>query len=85
MEPKHYANVQGYRFIGTDISNLDQSIDVASSTTTAVISDLTNGETYYFAVVAFNDESETAQAATLFCYSKPINYSSSLFNELDST
>ena len=65
--PSTTPTVQGYRiYYGTDMSNLDQSIDVASSTTTAVISDLTNGEAYYFAVVAFNDESETAQAATLF-------------------
>ena len=64
-------------FITEPMSNLDQSIDVASSTTTAVISDLTNGEAYYFAVVASMMKAKPHNSDPIFCYSKSINHSSS--------
>jgi len=64
--PSPTPTVQGYRiYYGTEISNLDQSIEVIGETT-ATISGLTVGQEYYFAVVAYNSEGQSAQADTLF-------------------
>ena len=65
--PSPTPTVQGYRiYYGTDMSNLDQSVEVARTISSTTIDGLSPGLVYYFAVVAFEGDSETSKEATLF-------------------
>jgi CxxC motif-containing protein (DUF1111 family) len=65
--PSPTPTVQGYRiYYGTDMGNLDQSVEVARTISSTTIDGLSPGLAYYFAVVAFEGNSETSKEATLF-------------------
>jgi hypothetical protein len=65
------TNTVGYRvYIGPSSGDYTQSIDVGNSTT-ATVSGLTSGSTYYFAVIAYSAEASASSPSNEVSFTAP--------------
>jgi Fibronectin type III domain len=72
-DPDPFPNLAGYRlYYGTSSGDYSQKIEVGSSTTVSV-PNLTEGETYFFAVTAYNMAAVESRPSNQISYTVPFS------------
>ncbi len=70
--PNAETNIVGYRlFVGTESGNYDTVVDVVAPETSATVTNLQRGYTYYFSLIALADDGQQSDYSVEIYYSVP--------------